>query len=533
MKKNIKRDIIISSLLLIMLCITLISGATYALFTSEAEVNVAVTSGKVSIEATIEDFKTYSVGLEQTKVDDYKYSFKNGGNVIVEENKLFLNLLTPGDKVAFNIRIKNNSNVIVLYHTIIECVNDEGLFDGLLIKVNNEEYNGTKITSSYDKLEVGSDDIIVPVEIEMPLQSGNDYVDKKCEISYIVEAVQGNALSWDGTIGTMQEPDSDGIYHIKNASELAAFAKSVNDGNNYLNKKVVLDNYIDLSNIEWTPIGKSETPFKGTFDGNNFVISNLKITSGENVGLFGHITLGPDNYIPGIQNLTLNNVNIKADNSGAFVGNANTTTRNAGNGGALQLINLNLTGKVTIEGENVGGIIGTEWTDFQIGGTNITVDVNSDSYVKGTGVIGGVFASTPHGTITHIKSNINVIVSGEEAAAGGVVGCAGWKLSDVECTGNVTATDINETANGKYMIGKIVGKEANNPYWWRYNDLTEKYGSTFNNFTANNTISITLKNNTILNNNGITADDKYGKLNQIDYTQSMVGGPMWTWKWSN
>lgn len=532
MKKNIKRNIIISSLLLIMLCITLISGATYALFTSETEVNIAVTSGKVNIEATIEDFKTYSIGLEQTKVDDYKYSFKNGGNVIVEENKLFLNLLTPGDKVTFNIRIKNNSNVIVLYHTIIECINDEGLFDGLLIKVNNNEYNGTKINSSYNKLEVGSDDIIIPVEIEMPLESGNDYADKRCEISYIVEAVQGNALVWDGTIGTMQEPDNDGVYHIKNASELAAFAKSVNEGNNYLNKKVVLDDDIELSNIEWTPIGNSTAPFKGTFDGNNFIINNLKISSGENVGLFGHITLGPENYKPGIQNLTLNNVSIKADNSGAFVGNANTTTRNAGNGGALMLTNLNLTGKVTIEGKNVGGIIGTEWTDFQIASTNITVNVSSDSYVKGTGVIGGVFASTPHGTIVQIKSNINVIVSGEGAAAGGVVGCAGWTLSDVECTGNVIATDIEETANGKYNIGKIVGKEANNPYWNFYSEKT-KYGSEFNNFTANNTISITLKNNTTLNNNGITADDKYGTLNEIDYTQNMVGGPIWDWEWSN
>lgn len=337
-------------------------------------------------------------------------------------------------------------------------------------------------------------------------------------------------------------------YIILSLNDLKDFRDTVNAGNSFLQytvgltgttvpHNVLLFEDIDLKNEEWTPIGTFANPFMGDFDGQGHTISNLKITSGTNVGLFGQITIkGGVNYLPGIFNLTLKNVTIKADGSGAFVGNSYVTTQNAGNGGTLMLSNLKLTGNVKIEGKDVGGIMGTEWTDFQVGGINITVDVNAGSYVKGTGVIGGVFASTPHGHVNNIKSNIDVIASGAEVAAGGIVGSAGWELgySDdtatgyIICSGNVIATDVQETANGKYKIGKIVGQEANNPYWNGYNN--PQSGSFFKNFTANNTISITLTNGTVLTSNGMTAEDRHGAENAVDYAQSLVGLALWDWE---
>lgn len=622
MKNTMKRNIILSALLIIMLCVSLISGATYALFTSTSEVNIAVTSGKVEVVATVENLQTYSMNQLTTE----NGLFTTGGTAILENGTLTLNRIVPGDKVTFNIRVKNNSNVTIWFKTIINKLEDNGLFDGLNITLDGIQYNGNLIEENYVQLQPSSADKLIQVVVELPKEAGNEYQEKTCKIVYKVEAIQGNAniespelttvsvkknalpegtyqllikRSFDqvsrNTLYQINDTNMDNevtftnenttmdlslfygnvylkngnnyylmkiqestsspspsvtikeVEFINNLNEFKAFRDSVNNGTTYVDSYVYLTTDLNLNNEEWTPIGTSSNPFRGNLDGNNHIINNLKITTGENVGLFGHVTLGPANYTPGIENLTLNNVNIAANNSGAFVGNANTTTLNAGNGGALLLENLNLVGNVTIEGENVGGIVGANigdfsslhinvniigWTDFQIMANNITIRANEGSYVKGTGTIGGAFAATPHGHIYNIESNINVIASGEEVVAGGIVGCAGWELLNVTCTGNVTVTGVEETATGKYNIGKIVGAEANNP-WWNYYKASNRWGSEFVNFNANNTISITLLNGTVLTNNGITTSDKYGTLNQIDYTQSMVGGAMWNWEWTN
>ena len=46
-----KNQIIISSILTIAMCVSLIAGSTFALFTSNSEVNVSVSSATVSVTA--------------------------------------------------------------------------------------------------------------------------------------------------------------------------------------------------------------------------------------------------------------------------------------------------------------------------------------------------------------------------------------------------------------------------------------------------------------------------------------------------
>lgn len=559
-----KHKVILTSVLTIALCLSIVAGSTFALFTSTSSVNIAVTAGKVNATAAIEDLEVYSpksINMTTGEITDATNArqngttFSEGGTATLEENgTLTLDKIVPGDKATFKIKIENHSTVAAKYRTVIELVegSDTGLFAGLEFQIGQETAVGS---TAWTDLPTETTEIELDCEVKLPTTAGNTYQGTKCTIRFRVEAVQGNTqtidygIKWSGDVAPLTRDDSTPAnvktladvtdttaktVKIETPELLAAFAQSVNEGNTYLNYSVTLEADMNLDDIAWTPIGTSTNAFWGNFDGGDHTINNLKITSGTNVGLFGHITLSPQNYTPGIKNLTINNVNISADDSGAFVGNANTTTRNAGNGGALMLENLKLTGKVTIEGKNVGGIVGTEWTDFQIAASNITVDVEGGSYVKGSGVIGGVFASTPHGSVSNIVSNMNVIASGNaagEVAAGGIVGCAGWKLYDVTCTGNVVATNVARTANEKYQIGKIVGREANNSYWERYNNTTEKYGSTFKNFTANNTISITLTDETGLTQNGMTSADKKGTLNLVDYDQSLVGAAIWTWLW--
>ncbi len=72
-----------------------------------------------------------------------------------------------------------------------------------------------------------------------------------------------------------------------------------------LSKNYKLMNDIDLSDIEWTPIGNEDGHyFHGNFDGQNFTISNLKIESSDQskyIGLFGCVSGGT------IKNLNIEN----------------------------------------------------------------------------------------------------------------------------------------------------------------------------------------------------------------------------------
>ena len=53
MKKLFKSKTFVGALLSIALCVSLIAGATFAIFTSESKVNIAVTSGTVKVTAEV------------------------------------------------------------------------------------------------------------------------------------------------------------------------------------------------------------------------------------------------------------------------------------------------------------------------------------------------------------------------------------------------------------------------------------------------------------------------------------------------
>ena len=115
---------------------------------------------------------------------------------------------------------------------------------------------------------------------------------------------------------------SSGMYSISTPQELALLAEMTNSGRIQGGEFVLADN-IDLSEYSsgegWTPIGNTTTnTFKGTFDGNGYVVYNLNIyrPNEGNVGLFGRSE-------GNIKNLGLENAKVVGKNgTGAIVGNA-------------------------------------------------------------------------------------------------------------------------------------------------------------------------------------------------------------------
>lgn len=243
------------------------------------------------------------------------------------------------------------------------------------------------------------------------------------------------------------------IYFISTVEQLRALATEVNGGTTFSGMQIKLSNDIDLKSEEWTPIGRKDKAFQGTFDGCGYTISNLKIDRGVNnsssnadMGLFGFTSDGK------VMNFTLYNAFVKAGiDVGAIAGTPYTSSYS----------NITLAGDVKVEGYSyVGGMFGK---NVYKGMENLTVRVNEGSYVKAESetyrtYVGGVIGFMGEGNIiiSNVESNINV--TGSTCDVGGITGIAhyGNTFENCICTGNVTLVNAND-AGDQLEIGGIAG----------------------------------------------------------------------------
>ena len=140
---------------------------------------------------------------------------------------------------------------------------------------------------------------------------------------------------------------SDSTFQISTAQELVDFAKWVKKGGNgstaYLTADIDMTGYSD----KFSPIGTGSKPFKGTFDGQGHVISNLHITGENYTGLLGVVTGGCV-----VQDLTF-------DSSCSISGNAYVGIVGGSNGsGVVTVQRVGNEANITGSAQNVSGIIG-------------------------------------------------------------------------------------------------------------------------------------------------------------------------------
>ena len=174
-----KKKIILSAVLSIVLCLSLISGATMALFTSESKVNIAVTSGKVNVVATVDSWELYSLNVAQAA------TFENGGTVEYKDGEFIITNITPGDKVVATIKVANNSNVSIKYRVKFEIAGE--LVDALVTSVESGADKWTSVAPNATITDI-------KLSIELPIDANDDYQEKSAAAKIIVEAVQGNGV---------------------------------------------------------------------------------------------------------------------------------------------------------------------------------------------------------------------------------------------------------------------------------------------------------------------------------------------------
>ena len=255
---------------------------------------------------------------------------------------------------------------------------------------------------------------------------------------------EGKTDTWDGTTIADKFAAGDGTqgnpFQIETAAQLAYFAKTVNEGEAYLHKYIVLTADIDLANKEWTPIGNYSNPFKGNFNGDNHTVTGMQI-SGEldRVGLFGECI--KFNVNSAIKNITVKDSVICGINFvGAIVGYAE----------GINIENCRSIGN-TINGKtDVGGICG------KIGGYSVgkVSQCYNSSKVTGRVRVGGIAGMGGIAENCLNTGEIMIIDKAYQSACGGIFGI----FDDTTASASITACVNLGKVSGGESFGGIVGR---------------------------------------------------------------------------
>ncbi len=212
------------------------------------------------------------------------------------------------------------------------------------------------------------------------------------------------------------------VHKIESFEDLCEVATLINEGNSeYAKYHYVLTNDIVFpESTQWTtPIGTSENPFMGTFDGNGHTISGLNVYEAKNYseyyGLFGVIKNAE------IRNLTLENIDITitCKNTGAICGYAENSA----------LVNCSVDGTVTTARTiSLGGLCGNTGASVFINCINYS-EVSASNSSGGTGGICGM--TEPDDKIIYKNcANVGNVINWDNSNL--VAGICGYSYGNIE-----------------------------------------------------------------------------------------------------
>lgn len=216
-----QKKVLLSSILVIALCLSAIAGSTYALFTDKAETSIVISSGNVAVEAELAITAVYSAVASDTAEDSYlvdeygqnyaheeqtrknagKHYFINGGYAELTNNNTQLNInkMTPGDRVDVQITVENTGDVDMVYRLKLYA-NGElqnamiiTTYDGQKASAHSGVENHTSAWSDIVSWKDNVDTRTIDLSFELPVYTGNEYEDKGITYDIVIEAVQGNA----------------------------------------------------------------------------------------------------------------------------------------------------------------------------------------------------------------------------------------------------------------------------------------------------------------------------------------------------
>ena len=477
---------LLTSVLALLLCVSMLVGTTYAWFTdSVTSTNNKIVAGNLKIDLELLgdngwtsikdnpqplfDYENWEPGYTEVKV----LQIKNEGSLALKWVAKF-----TSEKVLSKL-----ADVIDVYvsTTATTYPADRDLTGYTKVGTLREFVNTIEETTK-GTLEAGQSTTLA-IALQMQETAGNEYqgLDLGGAFDIQIFATQYTFESdsfgpdydenaaysvWDGTVPA-EKPDSlvvDTAKHLISINDAAAFAylNTLNSDpdfvTNYGSKwkySIELNADIDLANKEWNPITISNFV---AFEGNGHVIKNLKVdTTAENAGLFASINCN-DNGATYVRNFTVD---------GAFVRSAKRAGVIAGSAPQGMVQNVTVTNATVIGTKYVGGIFG--------GGNGAANDcVVKNSYIlipadgeKEAGGLIGYLANDGKASTDNkvISGNLveNVVISAPSVASGLVSqpnsANKGGALIVIENNAlkNVTVTTSDDTADA-FASNNVNGK---------------------------------------------------------------------------
>ena len=293
---------------------------------------------------------------------------------------------------------------------------------------------------------------------------------------FYITTAEGLATFRNIVNGTLLD-DTLTSYTISADSSVPGIADySITTSDAFTNISGVLQADIDLSGIEWIPIGTEGSPFEGSFDGQNKTISNLTISNAttENQGLFGVFDCSLSDEKRYLSNICVTgSITTSSPYAGGLVGQAtNIVFQNCEN-----YIEINSSS------ETVGGFVGQADTCDFIGCTNYAdiISTSSASYnlcvggiaglitdvtaeycynagdISANMSVGGIFGFEQSSSISYptIEYCVNTGVITGSSYYGGIVGYASKALSLGYCAnyGEITYSGNDDNLENGFILG--------------------------------------------------------------------------------
>ena len=404
MKTNSTKSKLISSLLILTLCVTMFVGSTYAWFTDSV-----TSTGNQIVSGTL-DVDLVNANGDSLAGGNIKWAAKDGRSDILWE---------PGCTYQTEqIFVENKGSLALKYDIAINGITGSAELLNVIewsVLMDNQEID---LDTFVGKLNKGEKSKAIVIQGHMKETAGNEYQNKTLDaFSITVEAYQLNSEAdsfgpdYDIIVPNVEwyvEAGADATeYVIDTADELAGLAAIVNGtavkpsqastvaagtasttvtatepipADTFEGQTIKLGADIDLMNKNWVPIGNWDNAFEGDFDGADKIISNLMIyaPSAEGVGLFG-VAQKAD-----IKGINVKNANINGYSMvGTIVGSPYT---------GCTISDCHVSGNIKIVAEYAyaGGISAYGYVD--IDGCSVIADGTGVITAKERNAVGGITA---------------------------------------------------------------------------------------------------------------------------------------------
>jgi len=523
MKRKATKRALLTSMLSLLICVSMLVGSTFAWFTdSVTSANNIIKSGNLDVELY------------------YQVEGKTDWTKVTENTSIFMKdaLWEPGHTEVVKLKVVNEGTLALKYQLGVNIASETGSVnkDGKDFKLSdyirfgivdgeqdytrdeavaavaatatvlNKAYNSA-VTELLPKSDTntGNEDIVTLV-VYMPTTVGN-------EANYAKDAKVPTINLGINLFATQQTAESDSFdnqydagapvawsgktnvewytanpaaseFEIKTAEELAGLAAIVNgtaEGvaqDSFSGQTIKLASDIDLGNLAWDTIGRNHDdegndPFSGTFDGQGHTVYNLKIYIEDNkrdsVGFIGSAKNAT------IKGLTIENVSINADYFvGAIVGKLTSG----------EIYDCHVKGDIDIVARRnyAAGIVGDGYYTME----NCSVTADNMGSITSKAVAGGLCGRINEGT--HIIKNCVVknmdIQSGQQIAA--ISGFVHYGNTIDGCVAENVKLTLTNASPTKPAIGLASGL-------WYYKDGSPvtMSNNTFRNITVDATAAVT------------------------------------------